>query len=377
MSLKPIRDEIDRIDNQLIELFVQRMKCAEKVAAYKLENGMPVFNPEREQQVLDSVAERAGVYGNSARQLYAAVMELSRALQHDMLGSGEQLRNQVFAAQKELPYHSEHLKIACFGVPGTYAHQACTRIFPQAKPFFCPSFRDVFSAIQSGEAEFGVVPIENSTAGSVTDVYDLMLEHRFYIAAATDIAVNHCLCVKKGGTLNKIKKIFSHQQALTQCSDFIRSHPALQAEAYISTAAAAKLVAESDDESLAAICSDDAAEEYGLDIIMQGFQNNPNNTTRFMVISKELFIEDSADKISLCFSIPHRTGSLYSILCRFAANGLNLTKIESRPMFGASFEYLFYLDFTGNISTGTTLNLLCALSDELDEFSFLGNYKEL
>ncbi len=374
-DLKEIRNEIDEIDEQLIRLFSRRMDCSQRVAEYKLENGMPIFNPEREDQVLESVEEKAGKYGAPARQLYATVMELSRALQHDMLGSGEEIKNKILSANKSIPYNSESVKIACFGVPGTYAHRASRKTFPNAVPDFYPSFQDVFTAIQNGEAEFGVVPIENSSAGSVTDVYDLMLKYRFYIAAESHIAVDHCLAAKKGTSLENVSKVVSHQQALSQCSDYIRSRK-LERHEYISTAAAAKMVSEQDDDTIAAICSEEAAEKYGLEILLRGFQNNPSNTTRFLIISKNLYIEEDADKISLCFSLPHTTGSLYSTLCRFAADGLNLTKIESRPMFGRSFEYLFYLDFTGHINTKDTMKLLCALSDELSEFSFLGNYSE-
>ncbi len=376
MSLKEIRNEIDEIDEQIVNLFTKRMECSRKVAEHKMENGLPIFNLERENLILDSVYNQAGKYGDSAKILYSAIMELSRALQHDMLGSGENLRNEILNSYSEIPFNSPNIKVACFGVPGTYAHKATQKIFPNSNPQFCTHFRDVFSAIQNNEAEFGVIPIENSSAGSVTDVYDLMLQYRFYIAAEADIAVNHCLAAKIGTSMSDVKRVYSHQQAIAQCSDFINSH-SLIAETYVSTAAAAKMLSEQGGSDSAVICSEDAAEKYGLNIILRGFQNNPNNCTRFIVISKRMFISENADKISLCFSLPHVTGSLYSALCRFAVHGLNLTKIESRPMFGKSFEYLFYLDFTGNIKDKSVLNLLCALSDELAEFSFLGNYKEV
>lgn len=375
MDLNEIRNEIDDIDNQIVELFQRRMDYSRQVAAYKMENGMPVFNAEREQKILDKVEEKAGVYGPSTRQLYAAIMELSRALQHDLLGSGQALKNRIFSANKTIPYDSSEISVACFGLPGAYAHKAAMLTFPNASPDFCKSFNDVFYAVQCGKSQFGVVPIENSSAGSVTDVYDLMLKYRFSIVSAIHIAVNHCLAVKKGTDAKNIKKVLSHPQALSQCSHFIHS-ARIEYETAPSTSAAAKLVSESDRDDIAAICSEEAAEEYGLEIALRGFQNDPSNMTRFLVISKELFIEDSADKISLCFSLPHTTGSLYNILCRFAADGLNLTKLESRPKKGTPFEYLFYLDFAGSISEKRTLSLMCALSDELSEFSFLGNYKE-
>ncbi len=376
MSLKPIRNEIDNIDEQIIELFIRRMECSKKVAQYKLANGMKIFNAERERQVLDSVAEKAGEYGGSARLLYSTVMELSRALQHDMLGSGNDLKNRIVGAEENLPFQSDKVRIACFGAQGAYAHMASKKVFPDAVPEFYSPFKEVFRAIQDGKADFGVVPIENSSAGSVTAVYDLMLKYRFYIAAAADIRVNHCLAAKKGARAENIKSIYSHEQALSQCSDFLNSRSGVTVKEYVSTAQAAKMVAESEDISAAAICSEEAAKEYGLEVIMRGFQNNPDNTTRFIVIAKNMYIEPGSDKISLCFALPHVTGSLYSTLCRFASHGLNLTKIESRPIYGKSFEYMFYLDFAGSTDNRDTLELICALSDELTEFSFLGNYKE-
>ena len=377
MSLQPIREEIDRIDEQIVELFKSRMECSRKVAEYKNEHGLEVFNKEREEQLLEKVETGAGIYGDSARQLYTTILELSRALQHDMVDSGRNLKNQIYSAEKVIPTDDENVKVACFGVEGSYANQATMKAFPKCKPDFYSSFQDIFSAICNEQADFGVVPIENSSAGSVTDVYDLMLKYRFYISMVVDIPINHVLAMKKGANIGDLKKIYSHQQALSQCSDFFRSRRNILGETYISTAAAAKMVSENEDQTIGAICSEQAAGKYGLEIVSRGFQNNPNNTTRFLVISKKLFIDEKADKVSLCFSLPHKTGSLYSVLCRFAVNGLNLTKIESRPMSGTAFEYLFYVDFTGNVSNKSALKLICALSEELSEFSFLGNFKEV
>ena len=376
MELSEIRAEIDEADRQLIAAFTKRMDCSKRVAEYKHENGMPVFDPERERLILDIAEKQAGSYGYSARLLYSTIMELSRALQHDMLGSGEELNNSVLGAKRIVPFDDDSLRVVCFGVNGTYAHRAERKLFGSREPRFCSSFHDVFTALNANEADFGIAPIENSSAGSVTDVYDLMLRYRFYIAAAVDIPIDHCLAAKKGCAAENIKTVLSHPQALAQCSEYIRAK-GLETKQMISTGAAAMTVAQSSETDTAAICSEEAAEKYGLDILLRGFQNAPDNTTRFIVISKELYIEDEADKISLCFSLPHTTGSLYNILCRFAAEGLNLTKIESRPKADTPFEYMFYLDFTGSIRSKGTLALMRALSDELADFSFLGNYREI
>lgn len=376
MDLKDIRNEIDSIDNELIELFKRRMDCSRAVAKYKLENGMDIFNAERENQILHSVKEKGGEHGKSARLLYSSIMELSRALQHDLLGSGSSLKNRINSAEKTIPYDDKNIRVACFGAEGAYSHKAAKKIFPKCEPVFYSPFKEVFEAVLSGQADFGVIPIENSSAGSVTVVYDLMLKYRFSIAAAADIKIDHCLAAKPGTKLSSIKSIYSHDQALMQCSDFIGANKNIRFSSFVSTAQAAKFAAESEDNDIAAICSEDAAEKYGLEILRRGFQNNPENTTRFIVISKTLYIEPDADKISLCFSLPHVTGSLYSTLCRFAFHGLNLTKIESRPASGKKFEYIFYLDFTGSVTSYDVLGLMGALSEELVDFTFLGNYRE-
>ena len=371
MNLKDIRLEIDEIDRSIIELYKRRMECSRQVAEYKTKNGLPVFNAEREEQVLDSVEESAGEYGASARQLYSTIMALSRSLQHQLLGSGDTLRKEIEKADDHIPFDSADLKVACFGMPETYTHHAAQKIFPEITPEFFPTFSEVFAALSEDDADFAVLPIENSSAGSVTEVYDLLLKHRYYIAACIELPVKHCLAALPGTTLEDIKTVISHHQALSQCADFVRSMGFTQT-AYTSTAASAEKVSKSGNKHQAAICSPEAAEKYGLSVLCTDFQNSMNNETRFIVISRKLYIDPSADRISLCFSLPHKTGSLYSILLRFAANGLNLTKLESRPITDKPFEYCFYLDFIGSVKKPSTRSLLCALSEELTDFSFLG-----
>lgn len=371
MNLQDIRREIDEIDSELIELYKRRMNCSRQVAEYKIKNGMPVFNPEREEQVLDSVEEHAGKYGASARQLYSTIMALSRSLQYELLGSGEALRRDIENAADHIPFNSSDIKPACFGMPETYTHHAVKKIFPESEPVFYPTFSEVFDALSDNETSFAVLPIENSSAGSVTEVYDLLLKHRYYIVACIELPVKHCLAALPGTSLEDISTVVSHPQALSQCSDFVRSM-GFSHTAYTSTAASAERVSEGGNKHQAAICSPEAAEKYGLTVLCTDFQNSPLNATRFIVISRRLYIDPCADRISLCFSLPHKTGSLYSILLRFAANGLNLTKLESRPIADKPFEYCFYLDFIGSAKDPSTRSLLCALSVELTDFSFLG-----
>lgn len=375
MGLEEIRKDIDKIDEQLLELFKQRMDCAKRVGEYKKENNIAILNMARENEILDSVEGKGGEYGYAARLLYSSIMELSRALQHDIVGSGKEMRTLLETSESENDNTASNLKIACQGIIGANSHEAATKLFPNATPVFYPSWEDVFKAVDSEEADYGVLPVENSTAGSVSDVYDLILKYRFYIAGALDLPISHCLCSLKQSEFSDIEQVWSHPQGLAQCSFFIADND-LKAVPCSNTALAAKMVAEEKRLNCAAICSEQAAEEYGLKVLKRSFQNNADNSTRFIVISKKLFIPQNADKISLCFCLPHLTGSLHNVLCRFSSHGLNLTKIESRPLPGKNFEYLFYLDFSGNVRNEHVMNLMCALSEELPEFSFLGNYRE-
>ena len=371
--LKPVRDDIDRIDSQLLPLFLERMECSRRVAEIKEAHAIPVLNVKREQEILDKVREKAGSeLGDSAAALYSAIMAISRESQHKLLAGDDTLCSIVRNAPSTIETAGK--KIICQGVSGAYSDKAASTFFGGAANIsFCPQFADVFSAIQAGEAEYGVVPMENSAAGSVSEVYGLIMKYKYYIVGAVNVFVNHCLCAKKGSV---IKRVVSHPQALLQCAEYIRAN-SFEKEEYSNTAAAAKAVAMSEDYSEAAICSMEAAEKYGLQIIEHGIQDSKTNHTRFAVISKTAVFPTDAGKISLCFSIPHITGSLYRTLERFSLNGLNLTKIESRPIRDKNFEYEFYLDFAGNIHNGNILSLICSLGRELESFSFLGNYSEI
>lgn len=372
-DLTEIRQDINKIDDELIKLYKKRMDCAKEVGEYKKLNNIPVLNQDRENEILDAVAEKGGEYGPSARLLYSNIMELSRALQHNIVGSGKKLNALIEAAGSELP---KGAKIACQGIKGANSHEAVLKLFPNSPYCFYSTFADVFEAVDRGECDFGVLPVENSTAGSVSTVYDLILQHRFYIVGALDLPIDYCLAGLRQSEFSDIEKVWSHPQSLSQCANYISNNNFISAPCS-NTAVAARDVATEKRLNVAAICSYRAAEEYNLRILDNHLQDNDNNTTRFIVISKKLYISDSADKISLCFSLPHVSGSLYSVLCRFNSLGLNLTKIESRPIEGSDFEYLFYLDFTGNVRSKNAIDLICQLSAEMPDFSFLGNYSEL
>ena len=267
-------------------------------------------------------------------------------------------------------------KIAYQGIKGANSYEAAQRLFPESDLTAYKSFDDVFRAVEDGECGYGVLPVENSTAGSVAAVYDLILRYRFYIVGALDLPIDYCLAGLKQSTLGDIEKVISHPQALSQCEQYI-SRMGFESAACSNTAVAARDTALEKRLNLAAVCSYKAAEEYGLKVLDDHLQDNKNNKTRFIVISKKLYINENANKVSLCFSLPHVTGALFHMLQRFDALGLNLTKIESRPIPDKDFEYLFYLDFSGSVKSEGVTSLLCKLSGELPEFSFLGNYYEI
>ena len=345
MDLLELRKEIDEIDDELIPLLLKRMSVSEKVAKYKVERGMPVLNSEREQQILDDVAKKCGKQGETIKTVFAATMDASRALQHKIVGGGKELREDIENAIKIDKLDTAGKPIACQGVEGAYSGVTANKIFPNTDIHFHKRFEDVFEAVNRGDSKFGVIPVE------------------------------HCLCSKNGTKYEDITDVYSHPQALSQCNNFLRNFDFTGIN-YSNTAAAAKYVSESPKNNVAVICSELAAKKYGLNVLKRNIQNNDKNTTRFIVISKELAIPSDAQKISLIFALPHKTGSLYRVLGRFSMAGLNLTKLESRPIENSEFSYYFYVDVLGNVKDEETLDLICALSDELPEFEFLGNFHE-
>ena len=371
MNLDEIRRDIDEIDRQLIPLLCRRMDCSRKVADFKKQAGMPVYDAAREQNILDRVAKAAGEYGGAARAVYRSVMEQSRALQYPSVAP-QGAEPFVYHAPPEA---GAVRRIACQGVDGAYSFEAGRKLFPQAEILAQRQFSDVFDAVERGEAEFGILPVENSWAGSVHEVYDQLIWRRFHIAGAVDLGVQHVLLGAPGAVLSDIRRVYSHQQALRQCAGFLTSH-GLEAVEAANTAVAVKTVAQGGDKSAAAIGSRRAGKLYGLQVLAEHIADSDANTTRFIAISKALYCAPEADRISVVFAMPHVTGSLYRTLARFSDAGLNLTKIESRPIRGRQFEYLFYVDLVGSLHDPVTRGMLGALSQELPEFLLLGNYAE-
>lgn len=382
MDLSEIRGEIDAIDRQLVPLLCRRLDCSLRVAAVKAENGLPVLDPRREQAVLRQVADesrrrdRDGAgYDRANTLVYSAVMDVSRGLQHRTLAAGRALFEELKSAPEEL-IEPKAAKIVCQGAKGAYSDEAASRLFPGGTPRFVATWRDVVGAVGSGEADYGLLPVENSSAGSVHEVYDLIIANRCRIAAACDLPVRHCLLTLPGADVRRVTKVVSHPQALAQCREYIRARGFAE-QVFDNTATAARYVAALGDETVAAIGSVHAAGQYGLIPAEKNIQTVEGNRTRFVAIAQKLILPPNANRITLLFRLPHVTGSLYRTLARFALEGLNLTKIESRPLPGETFEYAFYLDLEGTLRSEGTLSLICALSEELPQFTLLGAYPEV
>ena len=379
MDIKDARNEIDKIDGELTDLFVKRMKLSKEIAAYKKENNLPVFDKTRERDILNKACDRAGSeLENYISILYMTLFDVSRSYQKQLIGHSTELTSEIDRALKEteevFPARSV---VACQGVEGAYSQYACDKLFSTPSIMYFNRFQGVFQAVESGLCRYGILPIENSTAGSVNEVYDIMRKHHFYIVRSIKLRIDHNLLVKKGTKLSDIKEIISHQQAIDQCSEFLKTLKDVKITVCENTAAAAKMVAESQRNDVAAISSRNCADLYGLSVLSDTVQNNDNNYTRFICISKKLEIYQGSDKISMMFSIAHKPGTLYNVISRFSALGLNLTKLESRPMPGKDFEFMFYFDLNANIKEPKVLKLIGEFDDEFDKFTFLGSYTEI
>ncbi len=378
-DLARCRAEIDEIDSQLLALLEKRIRVAESVAKYKLANNMKVFDETRERAVLDKIGSRSPEdVRDKLVGTYDGIMNMSKLHQYELKSQYSPRRaffNDALSNGLSVPKDFTGKKVGAQGVDGAFSSQAARKMFPGAEIVFFASWAEIFAALHSGEIEYGVLPVENSTYGSVTDVYRLIMDNDAYIYASLRLPVEHCLLAKKGSKVEDIKEIMSHPQAIGQCSDYLIRTGIIATQA-TNTAKAAEIVSHSTRGDLAAIASADCAELYGLEILERGIQNEKHNTTRFAAISRDLTIGEDADKISIQFSLAHREGTLSRILGYFSALGLNLTKIESRPIPSQPFEYRFHLDFNGSMADVHTFNLICALSDELSEFRFIGNYSE-
>ncbi len=379
MDTNDYRAKIDAIDEQLVDLFGQRMEICGEMAEYKKDNKLPILDIKREREKLQQVAQRAPEDVKEYTQLlYSVMFDLSRSYQNKKLGTSSELTKKIKDAIENTPkLLPAGVSVACQGVEGANSHLACEKLLKNANIMFFSTFDAVFTAIEKGLCRYGVIPVENSTAGTVNSVYDLMMHHNFSIVRSIRLRVEHNLLANPGAKLSDIKEIYSHEQAINQCSKFLGTLEGVKIIPCANTAAAAKMVAESGRNDIAALSSRACMRYYGLNCLKAGVQDNDNNYTRFICISKELEIYPGADRTSLMATLPHQAGSLYKMLARLYALDINLNKLESRPLPGREFEFMFYFDLDTPVYSEQFLQLIEELSDACEEFTYLGSYSEV
>jgi len=378
LNLEQIRKDIDDIDTQITDLFKARMEKSIEVAKYKQENNMPVLNDRREKQVLHKVSEQIGEpFDGYARLLFNTIFDASKSCQNNFLARKSDLADRIEKALADTPsLFPKKAIVACQGVEGSHSQAACEKLFEVPSIMYFNSFEGVFNAVEKGLCQYGILPIENSSYGSVGSVYDLMQNYNFHIAKSIRLRVNHNLMAKAGTKLSDIKEIFSHEQAIGQCGEFLKGLKDVKITVCENTALAAKMVADSDRPDVAAISSMECLDIYGLELIKKHIQTTDNNYTRFICISKKMEIYPGANKISLILSLPHSPRSLYHAIAKFAALGVNLTKLESRPIPGSDFEFMFYFDLEASVYSPELISLLSELENQPETFVFLGSYTE-
>lgn len=379
MELKELRNQIDTIDDELVRLFVKRMEISARVADYKKERNLPIHVPSREREILQEVANKAG-HGmeNYSRVLYSMIFELSRSYQRKRNTSTTQLYQTITNSIENTPkLFPQSAMVACQGVEGAYSQIACEKMFKAPSIMYFKNFDGIFQAIEKGLCQYGILPIENSTAGSVKKVYDLMIHHNFSIVRTFRMKIDHNLIANKGSRLSDIKKIYSHEQAINQCSDFLKNLTGVQIIPVENTAVAANMVAQSGQLDAAAIASHVCEEIYGLRSLADSVQDKGNNRTRFICISKNLEIYPGSDKTTIMMVLNHKPGALYKVLARLYVLGINVLKLESRPIPDKDFEFMFYFDLETSIYSEEFVQLMCELDDLCEEFKYLGSYAEV
>lgn len=375
LDLQEIRKQLDGIDREMVALFETRMELCRQVAEYKIGTGKPVYDGEREQQKIDAVTGMVeGEFLKQAvKELFTQMMTISRNYQYRQMAESGLQAEHTFQPVKSLSLAGA--RVVYQGVEGAYSHGASLKYFgPGASLYHVATWDDAMKEVEEGRADYAVLPIENSSAGAVTDNYDLLMKYHNYIVAETFLTVNHALLGLPDAQIEDIKTVFSHPQALMQCSEFLNANRQWKQISVENTAVAAKKVIEEGDTSQAAVASEIAGELYGLKILSSSINHNKNNTTRFIILSKEAVYREEAEKISLSFELPHKSGSLYNILSNFIYNGVNMFMIESRPIPGRNWEYRFFVDIEGNLSHASIQNALKGISEEGRNMRILGNY---
>lgn len=375
LDLGEIRNKIDEVDAAIVEEFEKRMRLCKEVAQFKIDNGKNVLDKERELQKIEKVASLAKNDFNrqSVKELFTQIMAISRKLQYQILTENGMSAKIEFKEVEGVK--REDITVVYQGVPGAYSHQAMLNYFGKdTKNYHVSTFREAMEAVSQGKADYAVLPIENSTAGTVNDVYDLLFEFDNYIVATTDVIVKHALLGTNDAAMEDIEVVYSHPQGLMQCNRFLEEHREWQQVSQANTAASAKKVMEKNDKRYAAIASTIAAEIYGLKVLGENINRNSENTTRFIIVGKEKVYRKDASKVFLLFEISHTSGSLYNTLSHFIYNGINMTSIESRPIKEKKWEYRFYVELDGNLKDLSVINAINGLMEETSFVKIIGNY---
>ena len=375
IDLLQLRDQLDDIDEQIVHLYEKRMDICREVAEYKIENGKQVLDKEREKSKLQTLKAMASndFYRHGVEELFEQIMSMSRKLQYQLLSKRGVIGRLPFMEVDSLKQASA--QVVFQGVEGANSEAAMRAYFgDQVNSFHVESFRDAMEAIEEGMADFAVLPIENSSAGIVSSIYDLLVEFENYIVGEQVMKIENCLMSVKGAKLSDIRTVYSHPQALMQSAKYLEEHREWQQISMLNTAEAARMVAREQDPSKAAIANSLAAKLYDLKVLEPEMCSNAANSTRFIIVTNQKIYRKDAGKISICFEIPHESGSLYHAMSHFIYNGLNMCKIESRPIEGRNWEYRFFLDFEGNLNDSAVKNALRGLRDETRNMRILGNY---
>lgn len=375
LDLQEIRNRLDQVDSQLVELFEERMKLCGEVAEVKRKTGKAIFDPEREKQKRFAVRSMAKTPFNeiAVDEMFAQLMTISRRYQYQQLGAAAGGVSTDFRLVENLP--TAGVQVVYQGVEGAYSHEAVRKFFgQQVNAYHVPSWEEAMEAVASGEAAYAVLPIENSSAGAIIDNYDLLLKYDNYIVGETEVVVNHALLGLPQARISDIQTVYSHPQGLIQCQEFLSGHREWKQVSLENTAVAAMQVAKEGDLTQAAIASETAGELYGLVPLAREINHNRSNTTRFIILSKEPVYRLDAKKVSVCFEAPHVSGSLYNMLGHFIYNHVNLVMIQSRPIFDRNWEYRFFVDIEGTLHDGRVQNALLGIQHEAVNLRILGSY---
>ena len=380
MDINDYRKQIDEIDDQMVDLFARRMAVASEIARYKQEKGLPVLDAGRERAKLNDVCAKAPAeLRDYTSVLYSSLFELSRSYQSQLMPQYTDLSRRIQSAVENTPQlFPQDVSVAVCGVEGAYAQIAAEKMVKRPFILYFRDFGGVFSAIESGLCRYGVVPIENSTAGSVKKIYDLMVDRKFSIVRSVRLKIDHNLLAKAGTRLEDVREVFSHEQAISQCANFLSTlGKDVKITAVSNTALAAEMVAKSERTDVAALSSRSCIDLYGLKALKRCVQDQGNNYTRFICISKDLEIYPGANHTSIMLTTAHKPGALYKLLARFYALGINVTKLESRPIPDRDFEFMFYFDLETSIYSKEFIQMICELSASAEDFTYLGSYSEV